>query len=75
MSAAEGKIDAIEQGNGGGGGSPDNSALEQRIETAESDITFLNEQYRSLDTNLGGRVLVNEGDIEDLKNGRDSFEI
>ena len=73
MSTAEDKIDALEQGNSGGGGSPDNSALEERIEAAENNITLLNEQYESLDTNLGGRVLVNEGDIEVLKNGRDSY--
>ena len=60
MALLEARVDALEQGNGGGGGSG-NEELEQRIDNLETD--------------LSGRIEVNENDIEDLRNGRDSFEI
>ena len=72
MTTVEARLDALEQ-NGGGGGGSGNADLEQRLEVAENDIQFLDEQYRHLDTDLNGRVEVNERDIEDLRNGQDSF--
>ena len=63
MTDAETRLDALEQGNGGGGGSG-NDDLEQRIDNLETDLS-----------DLSGRIEVNESDIEELKNGRESFEI
>ena len=75
MTAVEARLDALEQNGGGGGGGSGNADLEQRLEVAENDIQFLDEQYRHLDTDLNGRVEVNERDIEDLRNSQDSFVV
>ena len=75
MTAVEARLDALEQNGGGGGGGSGNADLEQRLEVAENDIQFLDEQYRHLDTDLNGRVEVNERDIEDLINSQDSFVV
>ena len=74
MTTVEARLDALEQ-NGGGGGGSGNADLEQRLEVAENDIQFLDEQYRHLDTDLSGRVEVNERDIDDLRNSQDSFVV
>ena len=74
MTTVEARLDALEQ-NGGGGGGSGNADLEQRLEVAENDIQFLDEQYRHLDTDLNARVEVNERDIIDLRNGQDSFVV
>ena len=75
MTAVEARLDALEQNGGGGGGGSGNADLEQRLEVAENDIQFLDEQYRHLDTDLSGRVEVNERDIDDLRNSQDSFVV